>query len=56
MFRAQPVLQLRVLCVCIVSVGREVISVIQEEKGLYIRFQKKTWIRLDKKGTNIPDR
>lgn len=53
MFGAQPVLQLQFLCICTTGVGREVISVIQEEKGLYVRFRKKNWIWLDKKGINI---
>lgn len=41
MFRTQPSLQLQFLCIHTRGVGREVISAIQEEKGLYIRFQKK---------------
>lgn len=56
MFGAQPNLQLPFLCICTIGVGREAISVIQEAKGLYVRFQKKNRIWLDKKGTNVLDR
>lgn len=51
MFGAQPILKLRFLCICTTGAGREVIRVIQEEKGLYISFsffKRKTefgWIK-----------